>query len=227
MNSQAQHSIVIAGGMNPSIHHALWYQASDLLTEAEAEAALSDPQLLVSPHVARFVAANMEIFCRREQWQISTSDLALKERILGVAQRTFELLDQTHISGFGMNYNLVQDIEHLSLDALSGFLKGISFVVPLESCAPTFEQITVSYPMPPLEMEPEGVVVRRFHTTLFVSGEPKVTAHVAINVHHEIRMGRMDRPQKFNLSPILEKAAEVFSIAADHALAIVQQIGGK
>jgi len=99
-------SIVIAGNMNPAIHHPAWYAAGDLPWFAEeARQSDSDDVLLVTVQASRFKTSNYVIQCTQGVWQITTtsSDATVQGRAVELAASTFARLHETPVTAFGLN----------------------------------------------------------------------------------------------------------------------------
>jgi hypothetical protein len=128
-NSQV-FSIVVVGAMNPSIHHPYWYRLSDVISQAEADAALKNEDTICMPPAAHFrQASEWEISCQVDRWEIKTSREDQTRRILEIAAKVFTLLDHTPVSAAGINAIFtrqasVPDVAKLLADAVSSLQLG-------------------------------------------------------------------------------------------------------
>jgi hypothetical protein len=126
------YSIVVAGNMNPAIHHPAWYKLIKALSEEELASsgglgarrqdtaetspteqergvtvtiAAVDPNDPIStPGFARFTAGKIRIACIEQSWTIATFDQNLLVRIRDVASSVFEALGHTPVSAYGFNF---------------------------------------------------------------------------------------------------------------------------
>jgi hypothetical protein len=99
------YSIVIVGSMNPRIHHPAWYEAVRILSAEEARAAVLTACV---PMFSQFHLPGFNISCMQDRWEIQTQDPKNCERILDIAGRTFDTLEHTPISSFGLNFHFVR-----------------------------------------------------------------------------------------------------------------------
>jgi hypothetical protein len=103
------YSIVVAGSMNPRIHHPSWYRMVGIITEQEADAATKDDGTFCAPAGARFsVQENFEIICQLDRWSVLTDREDQTERILEIASKTFKILAHTPVHAVGINSNFIR-----------------------------------------------------------------------------------------------------------------------
>jgi hypothetical protein len=104
-------SIVVLGAMNPRIHHPLWYRQHNLISEAESVSAM-EADIVVLPHLAQFRTAGITVVCHLERWEIKTSDMAVRPRILQIANDIFDsILPETPVSLFAFNNDFLRKTE--------------------------------------------------------------------------------------------------------------------
>jgi hypothetical protein len=104
-------SIVVAGSMNPPIHHPSWYGAVGILSQDEIKLAVSDKAVPVvcTPPFSQFRFGGVTIRCLQDRWEIQSQDEGLLDRLLGIAGQTFDgKLPETPISAFGLNFHFVR-----------------------------------------------------------------------------------------------------------------------
>ncbi len=94
------YNIVAVGAMNPRIHTPLWYRLIDCLTEDQERAI---KEIVVIPGFARFASPEYIIHCAEDRWEVATFEEKYRERILGVACKVFEKLNETPVSAIGFN----------------------------------------------------------------------------------------------------------------------------
>jgi len=95
---------VVAGAMNPAIHHPSWYQIADILSEEEVTKASESGVVVVSPQVASFNVGQISITCIPARWQIQATSESDFPKIAEITERTFKALYHTPISAFGINF---------------------------------------------------------------------------------------------------------------------------
>lgn len=105
-------SIAIVGSHNPAIHHPLWYGAKKLVAEEEAKAA-AGPQLLCSGEITVFTIRELEIFCNREVWRVSTKSRYADA--IKLAKDVFTHLDDTPTTKWGVNLDYAYGTNALKL----------------------------------------------------------------------------------------------------------------
>src|ERR1700730_3850135 len=126
-SSDNGYAIVVAGNMNPSIHHPAWYKLIGALSDEELGSALTGSTspapaetpasqegevfevasglTVTTPGLAQFTAGKMRIACVGQSWTITTYEQALLSRICDVASSVFEALTHTPVSAYGINFN--------------------------------------------------------------------------------------------------------------------------
>jgi hypothetical protein len=121
--------IVVAGNMNPAIHHPAWYKVIGALSDEELAAfglvggqaqgpvdmptpkreqrsnLITDTMTMCTPAFAQFTAGKLRITCIEQSWTIATYELSLLPRIRDVASSVFEALAHTPVSAYGLNFN--------------------------------------------------------------------------------------------------------------------------
>jgi len=92
-------SIVVAGSMNPAIHHPAWYRSVETISEDDANAAIAGT-VIVHPQLAQFGTPRWIINCVPDKWSIQTLGGLDDEEIIDIACKTFERLSETPIVAF-------------------------------------------------------------------------------------------------------------------------------
>jgi hypothetical protein len=96
------YSVVVAGNMNPAIHHPAWYLNFELIDKTEFDFALANATV-VAP-LSRFNAPKFAVVCLPDRWEVQTTQPAEADRILDLASRVFAILDHTPVGAFGFNF---------------------------------------------------------------------------------------------------------------------------
>ncbi|MCO6458298.1 MAG: hypothetical protein J5I93_23575 [Pirellulaceae bacterium] len=121
-------SIVVIGGMNPTIHHPSWYRLVELLSDDEVEAITTGAEpVVVTPQFSRFAGPDFELICRQDRWEIQTKNELWQQRSCAIAGQVFDhLLKHTMVSALGLNFHFTGDVEG-ALDALVGAASALPF----------------------------------------------------------------------------------------------------
>jgi hypothetical protein len=98
-------SIVVLGSMNPAIHHPLWYRMLELLSADEEQLAMSGPDLQVGPAYSQFTAGKISVTCLQPRWAVQTTDEALFDRLVHIANKTMDTLTHTPVTHVGINFD--------------------------------------------------------------------------------------------------------------------------
>lgn len=99
------YSIVIAGEMNPAIHHPAWYQRLGLVSDADLQHAIASEGFVCTPVVAQFDLPSMGVVCHPDRWEIATQDPDELVRALSIAIAVYEALPHTPIEGFAFDFS--------------------------------------------------------------------------------------------------------------------------
>lgn len=96
--------------MNPAIHHPSWYQALGMLAQLEVEDSLRKGPV-VGLQLARFAFDAVEVLCLPDRWQIR-GPVQESPRLVELAVRVFDRLDDTPVSAIGVNNDMHIQTEH-------------------------------------------------------------------------------------------------------------------
>ncbi|EMN73183.1 hypothetical protein LEP1GSC100_4280 [Leptospira interrogans serovar Bataviae str. UI 08561] len=102
---QSNCSIVVAGAMNPNIHHPFWYRYHELISDDFYKQALN-PSLIVSPAISQINFADLHIICEQTRWTIIIDSYKKIDEIVNIAGKVFALLSETPLSVFGINFQV-------------------------------------------------------------------------------------------------------------------------
>jgi hypothetical protein len=96
--------VIVAGLMNPSIHHLQWYRMIGAIDESELQAALRTPFNTTTPVVSQlqFGSPTLTINCQAGQWWIQSTDASMWTRMVDIASLVFSKLNETPVSGYGL-----------------------------------------------------------------------------------------------------------------------------
>ncbi len=98
------YSIVVAGAMNPALHHPGWYKSQNFIDQQEQDFALTAKPLVVTSQFSNFAAPEFTIVCLPDRWEIQTVKSQAMDRILSVACAVFEALQHTPVGAYGFNF---------------------------------------------------------------------------------------------------------------------------
>jgi hypothetical protein len=111
------YSIVVAGNMNPAIHHPRWYVETQLLSEDEANQAMAKfpgietmnevpaGALICSNVMSQFTFSDLRITCLENNWTILATSKDSYERSKRIAVGVFKVLHHTPVGAYGFNFS--------------------------------------------------------------------------------------------------------------------------
>ncbi len=140
-------SIHLFGGMNPSIHHPLWYKSYGLIDEDEEEFALAVGGAMIlpppQPH-SEFETRSFRIKCDLGRWMISTDQPEHIRRVFEIASKIFdETLPHTPVQEFWLVFNFAYSFTKARMSEALNVLKAkVCLDLGLED--PSFEEVTAS-----------------------------------------------------------------------------------
>jgi hypothetical protein len=218
-SSQPSYAVVVAGNMNPAIHHPSWYRSCALLSESDEDFSVKSRTIVLLPDFAQFTTPSLHINCTLEKWSVTANPLASPKLALEVTRGTFERLSETPITAFGLNVAVVRELPAERADAIARRFRRGPFAQPFCDIEGRFEQLTMTYTMPRLDLADKWLdrTVRASVTFLV---KPASSIQVTLNAHHQIGMVR---PERFDLGPMLDAASAVYGFAASHADLLINQ----
>jgi hypothetical protein len=186
-------SMVIAGSMNPRIHHPTWYEAVKILSSDEARTAVGVP-LMCTPLLAQFqVPGIFSLQFIEQRWEIHGTDPQKMDRIVEISGRVFDTLYHTPVNAFGLNFVFVRST---GLQNAGARLAELVNSLPLgrKTTETDSASITTTAALP------EKVISET------VSGVPEMANCIRLiyNVHHPIKSEGLF----FALGPLLRAAFE-------------------
>lgn len=120
-------SIVVAGVMNPSIHHPAWYKLVGILTDADLSESDTNSEKTASigllavggditrslpnnstfstPAFSQFTVGRIRIQCTQQTYNVLTYDPSDLDRICEIASAVFKTLNHTPVSAYGFNFS--------------------------------------------------------------------------------------------------------------------------
>lgn len=186
-----QQAVVVLGAMNPAIHHPAWYHIMSIITEPEYKKSLSHP-VVVSPPVAQFVSDGFSIVCLPDRWQV-LSDTPDATRIVALAKKTFDILDHTPVTAYGINHDFHVETAKQISPTLMTIVRQTDLPFPLNEVGTA----AITYIA--------EVKNCTFQTVVSVSPRGPNFLYVQNNVHFPI-LPSEDAIKKFDLGPLLEDA---------------------
>lgn len=100
------YGIVIAGGMNPRIHHPSWYHQIGILDQTETDLALKSTGTFVTPPIAQIDLPKIVMICQENRWEIKTTEIDQLQRIQKISADLFDKhLQHTPLNAIGFNFN--------------------------------------------------------------------------------------------------------------------------
>ncbi len=214
--------IVVAGNMNPAIHHPAWYKVIGALSDEElasfglaggqAQAPvdmpipereqglrpITDTMTICTPTFAQFTAGKLRITCLEQSWTISTYDQSFLPRIRDVASSVFEALAHTPVSAYGLNFNFHRKA---GVGNVGARLAQIVDATPLDFLKGGHGERSAKI----------GYTLSERRRDLNVSVEPSVRGtdmiFVGINAHHPI-VPSGPGVQQFDLTPLFRDSTD-------------------
>jgi hypothetical protein len=209
-------SIIILGGMNPRIHHPLFYQTIGVLTDAEVGEAVLRENTLSMAHLAQLDIGDVRLVCLPDRWQVETSKYELCPRLLEIASRAMTALEYTPVGAVGFNFDFVRPSGRAQTELLFATM-GRSLRLGFEDAA----QASASFTYSVRSVGPEG---RRRHSVT-VRPLSELPEHVLVrnNFNYDITL-----TGKFDLaSEVLEpRYAPDRALAFEQAARTMRLIGG-
>ena len=192
--------------MNPSIHHPRWYEMTKIFEEAEVSEA-EKGTLICSPAISRFSTGRFNITCQVERWDVEATDPSLFSKGIEIASKTFEKLEHTPITAYGLNFayhrgTAVSDVARFLASRLEGARLGFARLETETSSA------TIVY----RRSKDEHVMT----VTVEASLRDARSVFVSINCHHPIR-----EKGYFDLSRYLRESASLDQPAAEAQLSAI------
>jgi hypothetical protein len=207
--AEDQYSIVVTGNMNPSIHHPSWYELRKILDEQDLKSIDKGTQIS-TPVVAQFKNASFSVACDNRRWMIETLERASFDKILRVASLTFEMLPETPVDAYGINFSFHRDVP---LTDTSSFLASLVGKLPLGLITEPSTKLSAKIFF---QRSLEDV---EYNINLEPSPKGADMIFIGLNSHHPIK--RLPHYQDFNLTPLLVASAAKDRLVADEQLKIV------
>jgi hypothetical protein len=238
-----QYSIVVAGNMNPAIHHPGWYKAIRAMSDDELAPALGPLQsppvqptgserqgqgvfralsgsalTVVTPALAQFTVGPISITCLEQTWTIATINADLVSRICEIACAVFESLSHTPVSAYGFNLNAhrrttTQNVGLGLAELLDATPVGLIRSIDSQRTA------KIAY----TNIDETG---RRLTVSMEQSATSADAVFVAINAHHPITVTPEEGFRQFDLTPLLRSSSDRDRRDADELLTKVVSIFG-
>lgn len=205
-------TVVVAGAMNPAIHHPYWYASCGILSNEEAKTAVSGGTPLLLPQIAQFRLGKLQIHCTPETWSAGSPDAADKARVLDLAAKTFAKLSETPINAYGINRRAELVAENVG-GRLGELLFRKALDLSVRGMEPDFDAISVQYKLDSLSIKDQPRVDRTLTAKISRSRKEPNSFVVDFNGHHEIDMtqkfGHFDLDVMLRASTDIEEKEEM------------------
>lgn len=98
------YSVLVAGTMNPSIHHPQWYRSIGAIDDDELDASLKSGTTGTTPIVSRlqFGSPSLTVICQPSLWMIQSTDENSWARMLKVASLVFAKTNNPTVTAYGL-----------------------------------------------------------------------------------------------------------------------------
>jgi len=200
MAEQETHSIVVAGDMNPTIFHPLWFAKEGLLSEIEAKEAKVK---LIHPDISAFLTEWLEVQVTREKFIVKTRMDAYFEPLRDLAVGTFSLLAHTPLRAVGVNFEKHAKVKGENLSELMEKFAPRSFWKE-KGLDTQFEEISVSIDKSTVEYLSRFLKINLQPSILVKNG-----LFLDFNYHTQLIPKKGDFNFGDQLVPILEKEWEI------------------
>lgn len=175
--------------MNPAIHHPAWYLITSIITQSEFEESLGKP-VIVSPPFAQFGNNGFSVVCTPDRWLVSC-DADDGRRIIALAKATFEKLEHTPVTAYGVNHDFHAETTKQIPSALAAIVQQTRLPFPLDEVASA--EITYT-------AEVTGCT---FKTVIAPSPRGPHFLQIRNNAHFVVPQ---DTVKHFDLGPLLDEA---------------------
>lgn len=203
---QRNYSIVVVGAMNPAIHHPTWYEAVGLLNSEEAKQATSSGETVTVPHLSQYQIDKFQIQCTLDKWHIITKNVEEIERIVEIASGTFERLNETPVSSYGLNSRFIIGYNFANaINSLGNLFSKKPFNFTSDTLSPEFDTLSLSYVLPSINVSEQPRVNRKLRTTLSRLQKDPNNLVLDFNGHHTIE----PTEPHFDLSILIKNSLEI------------------
>jgi hypothetical protein len=98
------YTVLVAGYMNPAIHHPYWYRSIGAMDEVELQESQKLTTNATTPALSQvqFGSPRLSVTCQAGQWLIQSNDPALWERMVSITALVFSKLGETPVSAYGL-----------------------------------------------------------------------------------------------------------------------------
>jgi hypothetical protein len=223
VDSRYSYSVVVAGNMNPSIHHPSWYRSCDLLSEGDEAFSLKSRKVLLLADFSTFTTPSLHVECTLERWSATAKPSTDRKVVLELAKGTFDHLSETPVTAFGLNLVATCELPAERASIIADRFRRGPFAPPLGDIEGVFEQLTMAYSLPRLNLSGDEWVDRTMRANAALTAKPSPAIQVSMNAHHQIRMTRASR---FDFGPMLDAASTAFDLAVAHADLVIDQALG-
>lgn len=140
------YSVLVAGGMNPSLHHPQWYRSLGAIDDAELDASLKSGATATTPIVSRlqFGSPALTVICQPNLWVIQANEDGCWDRMLTTASLVFDKKNNQITSAFGLMAQRHIDTEANAKEILAAAIAGLDLGFPVQGSVST--NITMASP---------------------------------------------------------------------------------
>src|ERR1035438_6023217 len=98
------YSVLVAGLMNPSIHHPQWYRLIGAIDDDELDSSLKSGTSGTTPIASRleFGSPSLTVMCQPNLWMIQSTDDSSWTRMLRVASLVFAKANNPTMTAYGL-----------------------------------------------------------------------------------------------------------------------------
>ena len=204
-------AVVVAGGMNPAIHHPFWYQAKGIITPEDASTAIGRTTSV--PGLSQFSGEDWRVLCTPDRWIGASRTQARHQFILDLAVAAFNYLPETPAAAFGLNYEFAGRPK--ASDSDPQVLDSLSFERRMR-----LESTTAVYPKEFINLDGPVRLARALRLTITFHTEQDVCLRV--NDHYDIVVDDPATTYVFDLGELLRLAIRSRDQVKAHACQVLE-----
>lgn len=185
-------TVVVAGAMNPAIHHPAWYDLGNPAANHEFQTATN---VIVLPQMSTFVIDEIKVECMPDRWTCGTNskDIKIHTRVLQIAKNTFSRLSETPVSAMGLNFERMGVLR-------AGNIPFSQLLKEMGLNEFSFSQLSLTRLLPAEKVE--NMTINRT-MNVSIHAQKNTSAIAKTNLHHKITAHG-----HFDLSPLLDWAMD-------------------
>lgn len=208
-------SVVVAGAMNPPVHHPYWYHQTKLIDDLQLKESLENGKLVSVPGpngMSQFRVGDFGVKCQLERWEIHTDKADQLPAIIAIASKLYDdILKHTPLQAIGINVQFIKTIEGAGAAIGKAIVAG---PIDIGAGEPTGGGFAIVY------SNGENVETVSVTVQHMLGAEPVM---IVTNIHRDIA----SENTWFSIGPTLNEMHSRVGPAIDRATSIFRQLGDK